>query len=127
LSTEVCRELGLPKTTVGEWRAYHPEFRRAYIEAFTTRCFGMGEEALEVLNAVPKGADMATVMLARAKADKLCWMASRLVPAFADRHEHQLTGSARIHVYLPTKSTHDSGQLIEGVATDVLTDETAES
>jgi hypothetical protein len=121
-STEVCRELGLPRQTVGEWRSAHSEFRRAYIEAFAARCYGFGEEALEILDAVPPGADMAAVTLARAKADKRLWIAARLVPAFADQVEHRLSGSATIQVQLPSK--HDRAPLIEGVAQELVEEAT---
>jgi hypothetical protein len=124
LSTEVVQEMGLPRGTVAEWRGDHPEFRKMYIDAFLNRGMGMAEEAIAELKAVPKGSDMAAVTLARAKSDLFKFFASRIVPWLAEQHVHQLTGEARVVIYLPDKRGDSRGQLLEGTATDVSTDET---
>jgi hypothetical protein len=84
-SIAVCRKLGLPDTTVGQWRADDRNgFRGRYVQAFAARAHGFAEEILQVLDDVPPGSDIATVTLAMAKADALKWLASRLVPQLAD-------------------------------------------
>ena len=83
-SGEVCAELGLPRQTVGEWRGAHPEFRTAYIEAFAARCYGFAEEAVEIIDAIPKNADMARVQRERCRADFRKFFATRLVPMLQD-------------------------------------------
>jgi hypothetical protein len=131
-SIAVCRRIGLPDSTVGQWRADDRNgFRSKYVEAFAARAHGFAEEILQVLNDVPPGSDMATVTLARAKADALKWLASRLVPALAETtiHQHALSGQAEIRLYLPIKGSsndggYDGGQLIEG---SVVTDESGSS
>jgi hypothetical protein len=121
-SGDVCRELGLPKQTVGHWRADHPDFRAAYVEAFRSRCYGFGEEALEIIDSIPPNADMARVQREKARADMRRWAASRLVAAFADQVEHRLTGQAQIQIFLPEKGSYDRPQVIDGAAVEVLED-----
>jgi hypothetical protein len=114
-SMAVCDELGVDRSTVSRWRGEHPEFRHAYIQAFTNRCLGMAEEALEILDSIPPGADMAAVRKAQAQADLRKWLISRLVPEF--REQLQINGdSGVVIVQLPDNMR---GQLIDGTATMV--------
>jgi hypothetical protein len=121
-SFAACRALGLPDSTVGHWRAVDRNgFRGRYIQAFAARAAGFGEEMLDILDAVPPGADMATVTLARAKMDCRRWLASKLVPQYADTMQHHLSGNAVVNVYLPAKgSSGDGGRVLDGVAHELL-------
>jgi hypothetical protein len=110
LSTAVCQELGLPKETIGEWRAKYPEFRTKYIEAFMARCFGMGEEAIAVLDAVPKGSPMPDVQIAIRKAELLKFFASRIVPQL--REPMPSFGEGSVILVLPSNGREMP--LIEG-------------
>jgi hypothetical protein len=110
-SIAMCKELGLPRETVAGWRAQFPEFAEAYHLAFRCRAEGMVEEAEQALAAVPKGASMADVTLARAKADLFRWTASRLVVAFAEPPSMNLTN---VVVTLPSNGR--DLPLIEGTA-----------
>jgi hypothetical protein len=74
--------LGLPKGTVAEWRGDHPAFRTAYVEAFRSRALGLVEEAIEIVDSIPKNASMARVQRERCRADLRRWTAARLVAAF---------------------------------------------
>jgi hypothetical protein len=115
-SKAACRRLGLPDTTVSEWRAQDRNgFRRRYFDAFACRAAGFGEEILDILEAVPPGADMATVQLARSKMDARRWLMSKLVPQYHEHVQHQLSGGATITISLPAKSDPEV-PLLEGTA-----------
>ena len=117
-SQAMCRKLGLPKQTVAHWRAQDRNgFRARYIQAFSARAAGFGEEILDIVDSVPAGADMATVQAARTRADMRRWLASRLVPAYQDLVQHQLSGSARVVIALPNKGS--SAPLLEARAEPV--------
>ena len=104
LSVAACRRLGLSDTTVAEWRVQDRNgFRARYADAFATRAAGFGEEILDLLDAVPPGADMATVQLARSKMDARRWLMSKLVAQYHDHVQHSLSGNASITISLPAK------------------------
>jgi hypothetical protein len=125
-SGQACVELGLHRTTAALWRGAHPEFRTAYIEAFAARCYGFAEEAIAILDACPKNADMARVQRERHRADLRKFFATRLVPMLRD--VPLVAEGATINLYLPRKgSDGDGGRLIEGSATQVLTDDSESS
>jgi hypothetical protein len=87
------------------------------------------EEAIEIIDSTPVDADMARVQRERARAELRRWTASRLVGAFQETsvHQHSIAAQAEIRVLLPAKGGDDRGQVIEGSATKVLTDESDSS
>jgi hypothetical protein len=126
---KICAQSGMPKKeTVCTWIwRNHNDFGRRYFEAFGARVALMAQEAVDIVDE-SVGRDMAGVTCARNRADMRKWLLSHLFPErFGDRidHQHLLSGSAEIRVYLPSKQSR--GQLLDGTATEVLEDDSGSS
>jgi hypothetical protein len=122
----ICAEPGMPGLpTVLGWaygtdNAPVPLFPDLYAQARQRQSWSFADR-LVVLAQEARGGDMAHVSAVKLEVDTLKWWLSKVLPRdFGDRIDHQVSGSADIHIYLPEKRA--PAMVIEGQTQELLED-----